>query len=88
MDVSLGPEQTKFIEAQISKGRYGDPEEVIDRALSLLAEWEKSYDQWLQETRQKVDEGLRQIETGEVLDGEIVMAQLREKIQKAQEDAG
>ena len=50
-------------------------------------EWEKSYDQWLQETRQKVDEGLRQVERGEVLDGEVVMNQLRETMQKVQEEA-
>lgn len=87
MDVSLKPEQAEFIQAQIINGRYENPEEVIDRALSLLVEWEKSYDQWLQKTQQKVDEGLRQIERGEVLDGEVVMTQLREKIQKAQEEA-
>lgn len=87
MDVSLKPEQAEFIQAQITNGRYGNPEEVIDRALSLLVEWEKSYDQWLQETRQKVDEGLRQIEQGDVVDGEVVMTQLRDKIRKAQEEA-
>jgi antitoxin ParD1/3/4 len=87
MDVSLKPEQAEFIQAQITNGRYENPEEVIDRALSLLVEWEKSYDQWLQETRQKVDEGLSQLERGAVIDGEVVMTQLKEKIRKAQEGA-
>ncbi|MFQ4140100.1 type II toxin-antitoxin system ParD family antitoxin [Nodosilinea sp. PGN35] len=87
MDVSLKPEQAEFIQTQIANGRYENPEDVIDRALSLLVEWEKSYDQWLQETRQKVDEGLKQIERGEVVDGEIVMNQLREKVKKAREEA-
>jgi antitoxin ParD1/3/4 len=87
MNISLNPEQTELIQAQIISGRYENPEEVIDRALSLLAEWEKSYDQWLQETREKVDEGLRQAKRGEVLEGKTVMAQLREKVQKAKKEA-
>ncbi|MGF1519706.1 MAG: hypothetical protein ACFCVB_18155 [Nodosilinea sp.] len=50
-------------------------------------EWEKSYGQWIQETREKVYAGLRQAERGEVLNGETVMAQFREKIQRAKEEA-
>jgi antitoxin ParD1/3/4 len=87
MDVSLKPEQAEFVQTQIVSGRYENPEDVIERALSLLAEWEKSYDQWVQETREKVDEGLRQAERGEVLDGETVMTQLKEKIKRAKEEA-
>lgn len=87
MKFSLKPEQAEFIQTQIVSGRYETPEDVIERALSLLAEWEKSYDQWIQETREKVDEGLRQVERGKILDGKTVTTQLREKVQKARKIA-
>lgn len=58
MNFSLRPEQAEFIQTQIVSGRCETPEDAIERALSLLAEWEKSYYQWLQETHEKVYERL------------------------------
>jgi antitoxin ParD1/3/4 len=57
MNLSLKPEQAEFIQTQIVSGRYETPEDVIERALSLLAEWGKDYYQWLQETQKKVLKG-------------------------------
>ena len=37
MKITLKPEQKKFIEAQVTSGRYPSAEEVIAAALALLA---------------------------------------------------
>lgn len=85
MNIKLSPEHEQFIQAQITKGRYVNSDEVISQALRLLEEWEQGYEQWLEETRKKVAVGLAQIKRGEVIDGEVVMAQLQEKLRKARD---
>jgi len=52
----------------------------------LLEERDRHYEQWLQDTRQKVQSGLEQLDRGEGIDGEAVMARFREKIRIAREN--
>jgi antitoxin ParD1/3/4 len=85
MSITLKPEQEQFIQSQIQAGRFATAEEAIDVALSLLEQSNEDYAEWVEDTRQKLDVAVAQIERGEVLDGETVMAQLQEKLNKARE---
>lgn len=76
MNISLKPEHEEFIQAQIKAGNYNSVDEVVNEALSLLAERERR----LVELRQKVSRGTEQIAMGQVTDGETVFAQLQAKI--------
>ncbi len=40
MNISLSPEQEKFIQSQIAKGKYVNIQQVIDSALKLLEKQE------------------------------------------------
>lgn len=51
----------------------------------MLLEWEKGYQQWVEETREKVEVGIEQLDRGEGIDGGVVVEQLREKLRKARE---
>jgi len=82
MNIVLTPEQEKFIQSQIRKGRYVNGQEIIDRALQLLEQQEQEYERWIQATRQKVMIGIEQLEKGEKVDGEVVVAQLQNKFEK------
>ncbi|MDJ1170676.1 type II toxin-antitoxin system ParD family antitoxin [Roseofilum sp. BLCC_M154] len=82
MNIILTPEQEKFIQSQISKGRYVNGQEIIDRALQLLEQQEQEYERWIQATRQKVMIGIEQLEKGEKVDGEVVVAQLQNKFKE------
>ncbi|MEC4807424.1 MAG: type II toxin-antitoxin system ParD family antitoxin [Jaaginema sp. PMC 1080.18] len=82
MNITLNLEQQKFIQSQIKKGRYVDSQEVINKALELLEKQEQGYEQWLSETRQKVQVGIEQLERGEKIDGEVAIAQLQDKLKK------
>ncbi len=73
MNIQLKPELEQIIEAQIATGRYNDAEEVISKALKLLLEWEQGYQQWVEETRQKVEVAIEQLDRGEGIDGEVVV---------------
>jgi antitoxin ParD1/3/4 len=85
MEITLKPEQAEFIQAQIMRGRYENVEAVVNRALQLLQDWEQEYEQWLAETRQKVEVGLAQAEQGDVLDIDVVTDRLRAKLLNARE---
>ena len=91
MKITLKPEQEKFIEAQVTSGRYPSAEEVIAAALALLANSSESkesntYQEWVEETRPKVATGIAQLDRGEGIDGETVVARLQEKFRKIRDN--
>ncbi len=53
MNIRLTPEQEKFIEVQVNSGKFTTFEEGIDQAFKLL-----EYQQWIEETREKIDAGV------------------------------
>ena len=85
MTISLSPEQEKFIQNQLENGKYKTAAEVIADAFKALEERNKTYEQWVQETREKVAVGLAELDRGEGIDGELVVERLREKFRKARE---
>lgn len=86
MNIILTPEQEKFLQSQITKGRYTNIQQAIDVALKLLEKQEQDYQEWLDETRAQVKVGLEQLERGEKVDGEIVIAKLKQKFQRLREE--
>jgi antitoxin ParD1/3/4 len=85
MKIQLQPETEELIRAYIATGHYTNADDVIIKALKVLSEWEKGYQEWEQETRAKLAVGLAQVEQGEVINGDVVMARLHEKIRQARE---
>lgn len=85
MNIELKPEHEQFIQAQIASGKFTNADEVIDVAFHLLEKLNSEYVQWVEETRQKIDVAIAEIERGEVLDGETVVMQILEKFQKTRE---
>ena len=86
MSIALGLEQVQFIHKKLETGKYRSADEVIFEAFRLLEERDRHYEQWLQDARQKVQAGLEQLDRGEGIDGEVVMARFREKIRIAREN--
>ena len=85
MNIQIKPELEQIIQAQIETGRYTNPEDVISKALKLLLEWDKGYQNWVEETREKVDVAIEQLDRGEGINGEVVISQLRDKLREARE---
>ncbi|MBD2203351.1 type II toxin-antitoxin system ParD family antitoxin [Calothrix sp. FACHB-1219] len=86
MNINLKPEEEKIIQAKLETGKYATPYQVIVEALQLLEERDKHYEQWVEETRKKVAIGIAQLDRGEGINGEIAIANLREKLRKAREN--
>lgn len=80
MTIQLKPEQENFVKAQVASGKYNSPQEVVDKMFLVFERVQDDYEQWLQETRLKIDEGIESLERGEGVDGEIVLNRLRERL--------
>ncbi len=85
MAIKLKPEQEKFIEEQVASGKYNSPEEVVDTMFQVFGNLQSEYDQWVKETRDKVDVAIAEIERGEGLDGETVIKEILDKFKTARE---
>ena len=88
MNIQIKPELEQIIQAQIATGRYTNPEDVISKALKLLLEWDEGYQNWVEETREKVDVAIEQLDRGEGIDGDVVISQLRDKLRQSREIQG
>ena len=84
MNLLLRPEHQKLIEAQLSTGRYANPDEIIAKALELLNKRDQ-YQEWSEEIGRKIDIAAQQLDRGEGIDGESAIALLRKKLQKNSE---
>ncbi|WP_373544774.1 type II toxin-antitoxin system ParD family antitoxin [Chamaesiphon sp.] len=85
MDLTLRPELENFIQQEILAGNYASPEEAIEAALNLL-QAKNATDLLAAELRGQIDVAAAQLDRGEGLDGESVLANLRAKLQAARED--
>jgi antitoxin ParD1/3/4 len=86
MSISLKPEHEKFIQSQVASGRFANQEEVIDMAFRLLEKLHGEYEQWIEETRVKIDMGIAELDRGEGLDGETVVEGILERFKQARQD--
>lgn len=84
MNLILKPELENFIKQEILAGKYSSPDEAIEVALNLLQS--KNYtDRVATELRKQIDIAAAQLDRGEGLNGESVLANLRAKLQAAKE---
>jgi antitoxin ParD1/3/4 len=82
MSITLTSEQEKIIQDLLATGKFNSISEVIQAALHLLEQESYSYQVWVEETREKVDEGIASLERGEGIDGETFVNQLLADLQQ------
>lgn len=76
MNIILKPKQKALIQSKLQSGQYQTVDDVIQTALDLLDEQDNADEQWVIETRAKVDEGIVSLERGEGINGETFVNQL------------
>lgn len=86
MNITLKTEQAELIKQKINSGKYNTAEEVIAQALQLLDRRDKEYENWVEETRGKVDVAIEELRRGEGIDGNVVIAQLKEKLRQVRQE--
>ena len=91
MQITLSAQQSQILESLSQQGGYASLEDAIDTALVLLADGitprnlveTPEYLAWVEQTRLKIEDGVRAAEQGEVLEAEVVLARLRSKVAAA-----
>jgi antitoxin ParD1/3/4 len=83
MNIQLKPEQEKIIQAQIESNRYNSAEQIVDVAFRLFDKLQSEYAEWIEETRQKVDVAVAELDCGEGLDGETVIVEILDRFKRA-----
>jgi antitoxin ParD1/3/4 len=80
MSISLTPEQEHLIQAKLQAGKYNSAEEILEIALRLLDEYDRSDTEWVRDMQGKIDEA---IETPEPpIDGETFVNQILERFRQ------
>jgi antitoxin ParD1/3/4 len=87
MSITLNAEQEEIVQTFLQTGQFESAEEVIQVALRLLEQQDGEYQQWLAENRAKVEIGLAELQRGEGIEGEVVIAHLREKVRRSREQS-
>jgi antitoxin ParD1/3/4 len=86
MSIALKPEQQQFIQQQIALGRFGSEEEVLEKALQLLSSQYREYDNWVEDTRAKIDEAQAEIDRGEGIPLDVAISQIRAQLHRDRTD--
>ncbi len=86
MNIALKPEQEQFIKSQIDRGSFKSADEAVSQAFKLLEEKYQSQESWIENTRQKVDVAIAELDRGEGVELDVAVEQLRQKFQATKEN--
>lgn len=81
MNIPFTPELEQFIASQVMSGKYTCAEEVIIAGIELLEKRERIYKGRFEELKREIMIGVEASERGEVIDAQLVFAELEEDIQ-------
>lgn len=83
MNVSLTPELERLVTEKVESGMYTTASEVVREGLRLLQERDELRRARLEELRREIARGVAQADRGELIDGEQVFRELRERNARA-----
>ena len=83
MSITLNPEQETIVANLIATGSFQTADEVLQVALKLLETERRSYQSWVAQTRDLVQEGIDSLDRVEGVDGEMVVNDLLAKLRQA-----
>jgi antitoxin ParD1/3/4 len=82
MTIDLKPEQQRVIDLAVQSGAYQNRGEVLDQAFEIIRE-QLDLEDWMFEQREAlaahIEEGYRQAERGELIDGDAAVEMLRQR---------
>jgi antitoxin ParD1/3/4 len=85
--ITFTPEIETLIQTQLQSGNYTTQEEVVLAGLQLLEHRDSIYQGRFEELRREVLVGVEEADRGELIDGEVVFQQLRDRLEKRRNQA-
>lgn len=83
MSISLTPDQERFVEIKLQSGKYHSTEEVLEIALRLLDEYDRSEAEWVEDVRAKIDAAIGASAHTAPVDGETFVNGILERFRQA-----
>ena len=83
MSISLTPDQERFVQSKLQAGKYRSAEEILEIALQLLDEYDRSSAEWVEDVRVKVDAAIEASNHTAPIDGETFVNGILERFQQA-----
>ena len=83
MDISLTSEQETFIGNKLKAGKYRNVEEILEVALKLLDEYDRSYAEWKKDVKNKIDEAIATSEHTPPIEGEKFINEIVARFRKS-----
>jgi antitoxin ParD1/3/4 len=83
MSISLTPDQERFVQTKLQAGKYRSVEEILEIALWLLDEYDRSEAEWVEAVRVKIDAAIEASNHSAPVDGETFVNDILERFQQA-----
>ena len=83
MSISLTPDQERFVQSKLQAGKYRSAEEILEIALQLLDEYDRSEAEWVEDVRVKIDAAIEASNHTAPIDGETFVNVIFERFQQA-----
>ena len=83
MSIKLTPDQERFIQTKLQAGKYRSAEEILEIALRLLDEYDRSNAAWVEDVRVKIDAAIAASHYTAPIDGETFVNGILERFQQA-----
>ncbi len=84
MSISLTPDQERFVQTKLQAGKYRSVEEILEIALRLLDEYDRTEAEWVEDVREKIDAAIAASEHTPPIEGETFVNQILERFRQAQ----
>lgn len=81
MSIRLTPGQEHFIQTKLQAGKYRSAEEILEIALQLLDEYDRSEAEWVEDVRVKIDAAIEASNHTAPIDGETFVNGILERFQ-------
>ena len=79
MEISLSPDNEKFLQSQIASGIYNSINDAINGVINIAISRTTISQERIDEFNEAIEIGLNAYKNGEYVDGDSVIAELRKK---------
>jgi antitoxin ParD1/3/4 len=79
MDISLLPDLEAMVRRKVESGEYDSPSDLVAHALYLLDAHDRMRQLQLDDLRREIEIGIEECDRGDVVDAEVVFAELERK---------
>lgn len=81
MSIKLTSDQERFVQTKLQAGKYHSAEEILEIALRLLDEYDRSEAEWIEDVRAKIDAAIEASNHTAPIDGEIFVNSILDRFQ-------